>query len=85
MVNSCSMTSKCFLTTEYTRPNPISLRVAATNKLVRSGSWTDVFTHDFWGTHILSPLSHKSYRPLTTLTFRAEYLIGTGPIGGLTL
>lgn len=50
-------------------------RVAATNKLVNSGSWKDAFTHDFWGTPLLSPLSHKSYRPFTTLTFRAEYQI----------
>lgn len=30
----------------------------------------DVFTHDFWGRDIMSPLSHKSYRPLTILSFR---------------
>lgn len=47
-----------------------------TNKLIATsnpGPWTDVFSHDFWGTPILSPNSHKSYRPLTTLTFRIEY------------
>lgn len=46
------------------------------NKLVSSsnpGPWTDVFRHDFWGTNILNPNSHKSYRPLTTLTFRIEF------------
>ncbi|XP_039295433.1 protein O-mannosyl-transferase TMTC3-like [Nilaparvata lugens] len=26
---------------------------------------------DFWGTPMSDPFSHKSYRPLTTLTFRA--------------
>ncbi|XP_039295218.1 protein O-mannosyl-transferase TMTC1 isoform X2 [Nilaparvata lugens] len=28
---------------------------------------------DFWGTPMSDPFSHKSYRPLTTLTFRANY------------
>ncbi|CAJ0593700.1 unnamed protein product [Cylicocyclus nassatus] len=28
-----------------------------------------VFTTDYWGYSIASPQSHKSYRPLTTLTF----------------
>jgi len=30
----------------------------------------DVFRNDFWGTPMSDPNSHKSYRPLTTLTFR---------------
>jgi len=30
----------------------------------------DVFLHDFWGTSMSSNSSHKSYRPLTILTFR---------------
>ncbi|KAI5703651.1 hypothetical protein M8J75_014558 [Diaphorina citri] len=29
-----------------------------------------MFTNDFWGTPLSDPASHKSYRPLTTLTFR---------------
>ena len=33
-------------------------------------TWTQVFLHDYWATHIRSNQSHKSYRPLTTLTFR---------------
>ncbi|CAJ0593677.1 unnamed protein product [Cylicocyclus nassatus] len=32
-----------------------------------------VFTTDYWGHPIASPLSHKSYRPLTTLTFWLNY------------
>lgn len=31
---------------------------------------TDVFKNDFWGTPMADINSHKSYRPLTTLTFR---------------
>jgi hypothetical protein len=29
-----------------------------------------VAVNDFWGTPMSDPNSHKSYRPLTTLTFR---------------
>ncbi|XP_061706674.1 protein O-mannosyl-transferase TMTC1-like [Cydia pomonella] len=32
-----------------------------------------VFKNDFWGTPMSDPGSHKSYRPLTTLTFRLNY------------
>lgn len=30
----------------------------------------DVFSNDFWGTRLTHPSSHKSYRPLTVLSFR---------------
>ncbi|XP_015604969.1 transmembrane and TPR repeat-containing protein 4 isoform X2 [Cephus cinctus] len=35
----------------------------------------DIFKHDFWGTKLIHKQSHKSYRPLTILTFRAQYWI----------
>lgn len=39
-----------------------------------------VFKNDFWGTDISSNTSHKSYRPLTVLTFRANFwLAGLEP------
>lgn len=34
-----------------------------------AGTW-DFLYNDFWGTSLLDPLSHKSYRPLTILTFK---------------
>jgi len=44
------------------------------NKDVRTGidavSLSDVFLHDFWGSQLVLNTSHKSYRPLTVLTFR---------------
>lgn len=40
------------------------------NKDVVSESWMDAFNNDFWGTDIKSNLSHKSYRPLTIISFR---------------
>lgn len=37
--------------------------------------WTEVATRDFWGTPMETPQSHKSFRPLTTLTFRLNWLL----------
>ena len=34
------------------------------------GANTQVFQHDFWGGSMKEQSSHKSYRPLTVLTFR---------------
>lgn len=43
---------------------------------------TEVFRHDYWGTRLSSPKSHKGYRPLTVLTFRMNYaLAGLEPFG----
>lgn len=33
-------------------------------------SMPEVFINDFWGTSMGDPASHKSYRPLTVLSFR---------------
>jgi len=44
------------------------------NKDVRTGadavSLSEIFEHDFWGSQLALNTSHKSYRPLTVLTFR---------------
>ncbi len=41
-----------------------------------------VFQDDFWGKPMSSALSHKSYRPLTVLTFRLNYALhGLEPRG----
>uniref|UniRef100_A0A3Q1HP61 dolichyl-phosphate-mannose--protein mannosyltransferase n=1 Tax=Anabas testudineus TaxID=64144 RepID=A0A3Q1HP61_ANATE len=39
--------------------------------------------NDFWGSNLSSNSSHKSYRPLTVLTFRLNYLLAGGlhPVG----
>jgi hypothetical protein len=36
---------------------------------------TKVFEHDFWGQSLIDWQSHKSYRPLTTLSFRLSYYL----------
>ncbi|CAN0340036.1 unnamed protein product, partial [Ectocarpus sp. 12 AP-2014] len=33
-------------------------------------SWGDIWRHDFWGQQIAHAESHKSFRPLTTVTFK---------------
>lgn len=40
------------------------------NKDVYGKRWTETFSNDFWGGNINSNISHKSYRPLTILSFR---------------
>lgn len=37
-----------------------------------------VFSDDFWGKQITDKTSHKSYRPLTVLTFRWNYWLAGG-------
>ncbi len=44
--------------------------------------WKQLLVHDFWGTSLTSPLSHKSYRPLCVATFKLNYLVhGLAPMG----
>lgn len=38
-------------------------------------SMTALFHHDFWGSPIDSITSHKSYRPLTVLSFKLNYIV----------
>ncbi|KAG1688503.1 hypothetical protein DVH05_003594 [Phytophthora capsici] len=48
------------------------------NADTQSSSLWDVFSHDFWGTDIQSVDSHKSYRPLTILSFRLNFWMAKG-------
>jgi hypothetical protein len=38
-------------------------------------NFTAILTHDFWGEDIGSSSSHKSFRPVTVLTFRLNFLL----------
>jgi hypothetical protein len=53
------------------------------NKDVLGGTTlSELFLNDFWGEPISSNSSHKSYRPFTVLTFRANHMIhGMHPTG----
>ena len=46
--------------------------------VITNSSLTQVFSNDFWGTPIASRKSHKSYRPLTVITYRLNYWIASG-------
>lgn len=49
------------------------------NKDVRMETkFFSIFKHDFWGANITSASSHKSYRPLTVVTFRLNYWAAGG-------
>jgi Domain of unknown function (DUF1736) len=37
--------------------------------------WTQVFYRDYWGTKMTNVQSHKSFRPITTLTFKLNWLL----------
>ncbi|KAI1731026.1 tetratricopeptide repeat domain-containing protein [Ditylenchus destructor] len=52
-------------------------REAILNNPVVTGKvhWSEVFRRDYWGRSIKSEYSHKSYRPITTMTFMLEYAI----------
>ena len=38
--------------------------------------WKEAFTRDYWGTEMKQAQSHKSFRPITTLTLKANYILG---------
>jgi hypothetical protein len=44
--------------------------------------WADILQHDFWGAELTSSTSHKSYRPLTTASFKLNcHASGLEPLG----
>lgn len=44
--------------------------IVTNGDVVGPNSLKQLFLDDFWGTPMADPNSHKSYRPLTTLSFR---------------
>ncbi|XP_051917622.1 protein O-mannosyl-transferase TMTC2 isoform X2 [Hippocampus zosterae] len=52
-------------------------RAIKTNQdLLSETPWTNIFYDDFWGTLLTHSGSHKSYRPLCTLSFRLNHAAG---------
>ncbi|XP_029378721.1 protein O-mannosyl-transferase TMTC2 [Echeneis naucrates] len=52
-------------------------RAIKTNQdLLPETPWTNIFYDDFWGTLLTHSGSHKSYRPLCTLSFRFNHAVG---------
>uniref|UniRef100_A0AAY4EGC0 DUF1736 domain-containing protein n=1 Tax=Denticeps clupeoides TaxID=299321 RepID=A0AAY4EGC0_9TELE len=60
----------------------ISRAIKTNQDLLPETPWRNVFYDDFWGTLLTHSGSHKSYRPLCTLSFRLNYaLAGLEPWG----
>ncbi|XP_026167362.1 protein O-mannosyl-transferase TMTC2 isoform X2 [Mastacembelus armatus] len=52
-------------------------RAIKTNQdLLPETPWMNIFYDDFWGTLLTHSGSHKSYRPLCTLSFRLNHAVG---------
>uniref|UniRef100_A0A8C1S8E3 dolichyl-phosphate-mannose--protein mannosyltransferase n=1 Tax=Cyprinus carpio TaxID=7962 RepID=A0A8C1S8E3_CYPCA len=52
-------------------------RAIKTNQdLLPDTPWTNILYDDFWGTLLTHSGSHKSFRPLCTLSFRLNYALG---------
>ena len=47
--------------------------IVSNQDVQRTPIW-EIFSHDFWGQDIMHVASHKSYRPLTVLSYRVNYL-----------
>lgn len=43
--------------------------------------WKEAFTRDYWGSPMKEAQSHKSFRPITTLTLKANYVYGMKKAG----
>ncbi|KAH3738543.1 protein O-mannosyl-transferase TMTC1-like [Dreissena polymorpha] len=72
----------CFangLTGEFVHDDVFAIK--RNNDVIGNVSLADVFSNDFWGRSVRSNTSHKSYRPLTVLTFRFNiWLTGRNPV-----
>ena len=44
--------------------------------ILPSTPWRNIWWNDFWGTPLSHSGSHKSYRPLTVLSFKLNYMAG---------
>ena len=69
----------CFLQTQFAEFIFDDNTAIISNKDIQTNSpLINIFYNDFWGTYIKSKTSHKSYRPLTVLTFRLNYCLANG-------
>ncbi|XP_061109102.1 protein O-mannosyl-transferase TMTC2 [Conger conger] len=53
-----------------------SRAIKSNQDLLPETPWTNIFYNDFWGTLLTHSGSHKSYRPLCTLSFRLDHALG---------
>ena len=56
--------------------------VQENNDLRPNSPWTNLLWHDFWGDELHHHKSHKSFRPITSASFKLNFHIhGTKPTG----
>ncbi|KNC31187.1 Transmembrane and TPR repeat-containing protein [Lucilia cuprina] len=56
--------------------------ILANTDVSGTASWQSAFLHDYWGTPLTDSGSHGSYRPLTVLTFKLNFILsGYNPWG----
>lgn len=55
---------------------PCSRAIKTNQDLLPETPWINIFYDDFWGTLLTHSGSHKSYRPLCTLSFRLNHAAG---------
>ena len=61
---------------------PSSRAIKTNQDLLPETPWTNILYDDFWGTLLTHSGSHKSFRPLCTLSFRLNYALhGLRPWG----
>ncbi|XP_035283189.1 protein O-mannosyl-transferase TMTC2 [Anguilla anguilla] len=53
-----------------------SRAIKSNQDLLPETPWINIFYNDFWGTLLTHSGSHKSYRPLCTLSFRLNHALG---------
>jgi hypothetical protein len=76
-LSASAVVALCCVSFANTLPNEFSFddnfAIVKNSDVTGDSSLWDVLQHDFWGQTITSPLSHKSWRPVTTLTFRWNF------------
>ena len=55
---------------------PDAERAVYRNPVLATGSFADVWTHDFWGRNATDPLATGSYRPVVTATWWVQAALG---------
>lgn len=65
-----------FLSDHFFSLSLYSRAIKTNQDLLPETPWTNIFYDDFWGTLLTHSGSHKSYRPLCTLSFRLNHAVG---------
>jgi hypothetical protein len=60
----------CFCNTQHYHRSQVKNR-----DVLQTTALAELLLHDFWGTDLWRDDSHKSYRPVTVATFRADYAL----------